>query len=476
VPPDAPVISITDNVCVPDTPGTINVDTPCSGSNVLEWSTDGGTTWTTTAPVYDNSMPISVRARCVSPVVTCIGTAGVEVVSSPNNCVFDLALTKTNPDPAVIVPGQDVTFTITVENQGTNMNQDVIDALVTEYPPAGWTINDANWPSGIYTIPYLAAGASTQLTVTLTAPSPLASGVFTNYAEVTDFTDTNGNPVVDIDSEDDLGYGGDTNETDNVTDNTGGDHDDLDPEPVTVVNFDLALTKTGATPNPITAGDDVTFTITVENQGTIAAQDVINAQVTEYPPAGWTVNDPNWPGGIYTIPYLAAGGTTQLTVTLTAPNPLMPGVYTNYAEVTDFTDTNGNPQVDVDSEDVLGYGGDTNETDNVTDGTGGDHDDLDPDPVTVVAFDLALTKTGATPNPITAGDDVTFTITVENQGTIAAQDVINAEVTEYPPAGWTINDANWPGGIYTIPYLAAGSSTQLTVTLTAPECTPTTPK
>jgi len=467
LPPEPPEISITDNVCAPSTPGSINVDTPCADGSVMEWSTDGGITWTSAAPTYDRLAPISVRARCFSDdPVLCVGTAGVEVVSSPNTC-YDLALTKTGATPNPIAPGDDVTFTITVENQGSNMNQDVINAMVTEYPPAGWTINDSNWPSGMFTIPYLAAGSSTQLMVTLTAPIPLASGVYTNYAEVTSFTDTNGNPQVDVDSDDDLGYGGDPNETDNVTDNTGGDHDDLDPDPVTVIEFDLALSKTGATPNPIAPGADVTFAVTVENQGTVAAQDVINAVVTEYPPPGWTINDPNWPGGIFTIPYLAAGSSTQLMVTLTAPNPLTAGVYTNYAEVTSFTDTNGNPQVDVDSEDVLGYGGDPGEVDNATTDPA-DHDDLDPDPVTVVPFDLALTKSNATPNPITAGDDVTFTVAVENQGTVPAQDVINAVVTEYPPAGWTINDPNWPGGLFTIPYLAAGSSTQLTVTLTAP--------
>jgi len=147
----------------------------------------------------------------------------------------------------------------------------------------------------------------------------------------------------------------------------------------------------------------------------------------------------------------------------------LPPACTNYAEVTSFTDTNGNPQVDIDSETDLGYGGDASETDNVTDGTGGDHDDLDPDPVTVIEYDLALFKTGAMPNPTVAGSDVTFTITVVNQGDTPAHDAANIMVTEYPPAGWTINDASWPGGVYTIPFLAAGDNIQITVTLTAPD-------
>jgi len=54
VPPPPPAISITNNTCNPDVDGSINVITDCS-AGTLEWSTDGGATWVTTAPAYDNN-------------------------------------------------------------------------------------------------------------------------------------------------------------------------------------------------------------------------------------------------------------------------------------------------------------------------------------------------------------------------------------------------------------------------------------
>jgi len=97
--------------------------------------------------------------------------------------------------------------------------------------------------------------------------------------------------------------------------------------------YDLALTKTDAIPNPILPGQSVTFSITVVNQGSDTEQDVTNVMITEYPPANWTLNDPAWPGGVYTIPFLAAGATTNISLVLLAPDSIAVGVYTNYAEV-----------------------------------------------------------------------------------------------------------------------------------------------
>ena len=90
---------------------------------------------------------------------------------------FDLALTKVftsdtagAPNDGVIVPGADVTFTITVENQGTT---DATTFDVTDYLPAGFTLNDAAWTDNGATATFtggpLAAGASTDITITMTA-------------------------------------------------------------------------------------------------------------------------------------------------------------------------------------------------------------------------------------------------------------------------------------------------------------------
>jgi len=83
---ETPAISITDNDCAADTPGTINVDTPCT-AGTLEFSTDGGTTWSTTAPTYDDTNPITVSARCLGVEVPgCPEPVAVDATSAPEKC------------------------------------------------------------------------------------------------------------------------------------------------------------------------------------------------------------------------------------------------------------------------------------------------------------------------------------------------------------------------------------------------------
>ena len=119
---------------------------------------------------------------------------------------FDLALTKaytsdTSGDTGdgVIAPGADVTFTITVENQGT------IDATtfeVTDYFPAGFTLNDAAWTdngdgTASITGGPLAAGDDVEIDITLTAGT--ATGDFVNWAEISsdDGNDIDSTPDAD---------------------------------------------------------------------------------------------------------------------------------------------------------------------------------------------------------------------------------------------------------------------------------------
>jgi len=135
--------------------------------------------------------------------------------------VFDLALSKvvaagqTTP----IVPGDDVTFTIEVTNQGTidAQNIDVID-----YIPAGFTLsaNDTNgWiaagTDATNTIAGpLAAGGSTTLDIVLTVDPTISSmSTLVNYAEITEAEDTNGTVQPDADSTPDSTVGNDAGGT-----------------------------------------------------------------------------------------------------------------------------------------------------------------------------------------------------------------------------------------------------------------------
>lgn len=57
-------------------------------------------------------------------------------------------------------------------------------------------------------------------------------------------------------------------------------------------------------------------------------------------------------------------------------------------------------------------------------------------------YDLALMKDLADgqSRTVSAGDEVTFTITITNQGDITAN---NYELVDHLPAGLTLNDADW---------------------------------
>lgn len=127
----------------------------------------------------------------------------------------------------------------------------------------------------------------------------------TNRAEISDdnadtYTDYFGTTLVDVDSIPDADNFNQAGETDDLNDDNtndengkaGGDEDDHDPERLKVVLYDLALTKTlDESQLPIYHSDDVTFTITVTNQGNVDASDI---EITDYIPTGLALNDGDW--------------------------------------------------------------------------------------------------------------------------------------------------------------------------------------
>ncbi len=81
-----PAISVTDNVCDPVTTGSFNIVTDCGTGYTLEYSTDGGATWSTTAPTYGTSA-INVMARCINDAdPTCVSPPFGPVTSNPAEC------------------------------------------------------------------------------------------------------------------------------------------------------------------------------------------------------------------------------------------------------------------------------------------------------------------------------------------------------------------------------------------------------
>ncbi len=359
---------------------------------------------------------------------------------------FDLAITKDLAfgQASVVAPGDDVTFDITILNQG-NIAADNIQ--VTDYIPSCMVLNDANWTaSGAdanYTMTVangdLPSGgllpgeeASVQITLSVLNPMPFGCDLV-NWAEISAATDDNGGPTTDVDSDPDA---------DNSNDPVG--EDDIDDAEITVLGFDLAITKDLAPSQElaIAPGEDVTFDITVLNQGNIAADNIL---VTDYIPNCMTLNDANWtPSGtdaVYTMSVangdIPAGGllpneevSVQITLTVKNPTPTACDLV-NWAEISAATDDNGGPTDDIDSDP---------DGDNSNDPV--DEDDIDSAEISLLSFDLALTKdlSAGQDVAVAPGDFVSYDITVVNQGDIVADNIV---VTDYIPSCLALKDLDW---------------------------------
>ncbi len=232
--------------------------------------------------------------------------------------VFDLALIKRlAPGQEInVVPGDTVDYQIRIFNQG-NVRADNI--LVSDYIPngllfdasinPGWTFEesiDADRDRVSFTATdfngngFLRQDTFFDISIRLVVnPAMDAFQTLTNVAEISDATDAVGGNVTDFDSPMDTDPDNDEFEQDNEIEGdgtNGGDEDNSDPAFVNVGGFDLALIKRldDSADQTVAPGENVTFNITVINQGAIAADSIV---ISDYIVDGFTFNpdlNPNW--------------------------------------------------------------------------------------------------------------------------------------------------------------------------------------
>ena len=218
-----------------------------------------------------------------------------------------------------------------------------------------------------------------------------------------------------------------------------------DHDPVIVGLFqvaDLAITKVD-TPDPVTAGNNLTYTITVTNNGPDAAA---SASWSDTLPAGTTfVSMPTVAGWSCATPTVGLGGTVSctqasfavgssvFTLTVNVGAAVASGtVLSNTATVTSTT-------------------GDSNAGNNSATAT----------TTVATSADLSVAVTDS-PDPVQAGSNLTYTITVANAGPSVAASVTLADTL---PVGTTFVSLSSPGGwSCTTPAVGASGSINCTAT------------
>lgn len=142
------------------------------------------------------------------------------------------------------------------------------------------------------TVDELAAGASTGVDISFVIDADFVGTSITNTVEIAAADDDNNPdniPPRDVDSTPDTDQSND-DPTDGDPSNDEDDHDDAMIE--VGQEMDLAIDKRITTPAPYIPGQDITYTLTVINEGEVTA--ALIDLVDYFPSDALTLNDSNW--------------------------------------------------------------------------------------------------------------------------------------------------------------------------------------
>ena len=429
------------NATVTGTTALANEACVCDPTDPSTWPTDPASFDAYVDPTTGETLPVSDEDPSnytgVEP--------GVDIEKATNGSDSDEA--PGNP----IAAGSLVTWTYEVTNTGATA---LLDATVTDVPaPAGGISCDIDGDGvldGTNVIPFLAVGAS----VTCEATGLAQPGGFTNNASVGGAPALPDFATCGCDPSDPSTWPTDpalyeapidpsTGEPFTVADEDPSNYTGFTPDPGVDIEKDTNGVDSDEAPGEVIAfGDAITWTYVVTNTGGTALS---NATVTDN--TGVIVDcDVDGDGvldGTNVIPFLAFGASVTCEGTGTA----QVGPYENIGDVTGDPITPDFATCGCDPEDPTTWPTDASGYEPAVDDSGaplGPVDDADASHYTGTAtFDLALDKAiadGQDTANLAIGDDVTYTITVFNQGTVDASDI---SLIDYTPAALSVNDPDW---------------------------------
>gem|GEM_PF-2161298 len=334
---------------------------------------------------------------------------------------IDLELTKTVDQTTVLAGGQ-VVWTVTVTNNAENANTDATGVTISDVLPTGLSLVSANASSGsvngsTWTLGGpIAPGSSETLTLTTTV-DPNAPTTIENVAEVA---------------------GANEPDVDSAPGNDDGDQSQDDEDSAQIIidplQIDLELTKTVNQSN-VNVGDQVFWTVTLTNNAANANTSATGVTVSDVLPAGLTLVSANASSGSVTGSVWTLGGpiapggseTLMLTTTVDANAPT---TIENVAEVASANET------DIDS---------------IPGNDDGDQsqDDEDNAMITIdpLVIDLELSK-NVNATQVDVGDQVTWTISVTNNGANANTSATGVQIADVLPTGVTFQNANTSNGSF----------------------------
>jgi uncharacterized repeat protein (TIGR01451 family) len=332
---------------------------------------------------------------------------GVTVPLTPK---ADLKITKTDNRPSGAVPGQTITYTITVTNLGPS---DAVGAGVADnFPVAVAGVTFTAVPTGNATGFTASGNGNIADTVTMPAGSTItytatgtidhaAAGTLTNVATV--------NPP------------GGTTDPD-LTNNTAFDPVALTPQ------ADLKITKTDNKPSGAVPGTAITYTITVTNLGPSDA-------------AGALVAD-NFPGAVAGVTFTAVqtGGATGFTAS-------------GSGNISDIVSMPPGSIITYTATGTINHAAPAGTLTNIA-GTAAPPGTTDPDMTNNLATDavtltpradLQISKTAA--NTVTAATQLLYTFSISNNGPSDAQAV---SISDLLPGGVTFVQQGQSAGTVTV--------------------------